>query len=308
MAHRPTAHRLMELHPTELRPMAPRPMELHPTELRQLGAPADGTTPPSTTPTPPSVSVSAAVQDSQTVVLSGTVSDDSPGGLTVSFSGAYSGTATTNADGSYSLTATVTASGTVDATVTNAAGVTSDAASATFTLPAAPSLTLSVTMLDQRWVLLSGQVTDANPGGLTVQFTGATTVSAVTNADGSYNVMVEATTLGDIQATVTNSAGQTSAVATATVTSAAPTILNFQIEFQSGNLYCFSGAIEDESPAGLSVVFGGSVDGVQGQTVAVNSDGSFSVTECVTAGESGVVTAQVTDWWGLPSQSVEALV
>ena len=52
--------------------------------------------------------------------------------------------------------------------------------------------------------------------------------------------------------------------------------------------------MDDQSPAGLTIFFGGLSD-MKGETATVAADGTFTVTVTLTAGESGNVTANVTD-------------
>lgn len=251
------------------------------------------------------ISLRATPQDEHTVVLSGQVTDASPGGLTVTFTGAYQGSAVTNADGSYSFSATVEDSGTVQATVTDGNGTTSDPASTSYTLLVPLSLSLSVSNVDHRTVTLWGTVVDPNPGGnpgqLTVTFTGACEGSAVTNADGSYCVTVDANALGDIHATVNNSADLGSNDAVATITCQAPTI-TIQVIHQTSNLYTLSGSVSAAPAEGLIVTISGFAD-LNGLTATVAADGSFSLTLALNASDCGLVTAQVADWWSVSASA-----
>lgn len=262
---------------------------------------------------PVAVTLTSAVQDTQTVVLSGQVTDLNPGGaggLTVTFTGAYEGSTVTNADGSYSLTAAVASSGGVGATVTDGNGITSEVAATSFTLPVPLAISLAVSEVDKRWVTLYGTVADANeggnPSGLTVTFTGACAGSAVTNTDGSYAVTVEATSLGTVHATVNNSANLGSNEAEATIYAPPPTINNFQVIHQTSNLYTLAGSVTAAPAAGLTISFSGFTD-VSGQSVTVEADCSFSLTLALSASDCGLITAQLVDWWSV-STSAQAYV
>src|SRR5262249_8790383 len=151
-------------------------------------------------------------------------------------------------------------------------------------------------------VSLVGQVTDASPGGLTVQFTGVFNGTAVTAANGSFSAVGVASSTGVIQATATDH-NDVTLTGQASVIDTAPTITNFQINCVSGTTYRFSGQVSAQAPAGMIVTFSGLSD-VQGKTAIVNADGTFSVDLTLSSGDCGMVGAVVTDWYGLTSQTV----
>ena len=77
-----------------------------------------------------------------------------------------------------------------------------------------PSIDLIATPIGNGVFVLHGQVTDEHPGGLTVFFTGVTSVqglSVVTNDDGSFSLTVQlktdGTDFGNVVATVTDDGG-----------------------------------------------------------------------------------------------------
>ena len=168
------------------------------------------------------------------------------------------------------------------------------------TPPAPPSLSLSVSYGSQRTVTLSGQVSDTDPGGLTITFTGMVTGSTVTNPDGTFTATFTATGLGEVDASTTDSQGLESNVATVTLTSNPPVITNFMATAGQGGVWTFTGTVTDESPAGLVVTFGG-LPSLANQTATVQSNGSFELSVVLQAGEEGTATAVTTDWWGLMS-------
>jgi len=172
---------------------------------------------------------------------------------------------------------------------------------------AAPTISFTVTAVSGKDVVLAGQVTDEHPGGLIVGFSGQYSGTAVTNADGTFQVQVTATGLGTIQASTTDGEGLGSNTASATVTSNAPVIENFQVVREAGLVYILTGRVEDEDAVGLEVSFGG-LGSLESKTAVVQADGTFSLEVEFLEGEEGTATAQTTDWWGLVSQIAESLV
>src|SRR5260370_34784946 len=103
------------------------------------------------------------------VDLHGVISDPNPTTVVVSFTGVASGSVNPNSSGYFDLQTTASALGTVTATGTDQSGSTaSTSATASAT---APSLTMSLAYGPNKQVTLSGQVSDAQPGGLVVTFT-----------------------------------------------------------------------------------------------------------------------------------------
>ncbi len=238
---------------------------------------------------PPSVTFSASYSSSNTVVLTGQVSDAQPSGLEVDFSGAVSGSTTADSAGNFTYTAAVPASGDVQATTTNVWGQTSEPASAWASAP--PTVTLATSYSGQS-VTLSGQVSDDNPGGLTVNFGGAISGSAVTAADGSFSLETSVAASGDVTAATVDGNGLTSN--TASAWASAPPTMTLTTSY-SGQSVILSGQVSDDNPGGLTVNFGGAISG----SAVTAADGSFSLETSVAA--SGDVTAATVDGDGLTS-------
>jgi hypothetical protein len=234
--------------------------------------------------------------------LQGMVSDPHPTTVVVTFSGVASGSVNPDASGHFDLQTIASGLGVVTATEMSQSGF-SSSANATLSV-SAPSLTMSLANGPNRQVTLSGKVTDAQPGGLVVTFAGAASGSTTTNADGSYSVTLTATALGQITATTQDVWGLNSAAVSVTVSNAAPTIT--LSGSQVGNVWTFSGRVTDECPAGLVVVFSGPAD-LAGQKATVQSDGTYSLTIMLSSCDTGIVTATVTDWWGLAAVAQFAL-
>src|SRR5262249_20199123 len=154
-----------------------------------------------------------------------------------------------------------------------------------------PTLTLTLSYGSQNTVTLSGQVTDLDPGGLTVQFQGAATGATTTNSDGTFSTTVQTTSLGDIQATTQDSWGLASDTAQVTVSRNAPTITAFQAIAATNNSWTLQGQVADQDPTGMLVRFGG-LASLDGQTATVGSDGSFALSVQVSPDEAGMATAQ----------------
>ncbi len=228
------------------------------------------------------------------------MSDDNPGGLTVNFGGAISGSAVTAADGSFSLETSVAASGDVTAATADGDGLTSNTASAWATAP--PTLTLAVSYGDQTTITLSGQVSDDQPSGLTVTFSGAASGTAVTDAGGNFSVTMQATSLGVVQATVTDGLGIISNPATVTLAVAAPSITNLSDSVGDDNVWTFQGTVAAPSPNGITVTFNG-LPSVANQTVTTQADGTYVLIVAMQATENGTVTVQATDCWGQTSET-----
>jgi hypothetical protein len=254
----------------------------------------------------PYVTLSAMPLPGHRVQLSGQVADPNPQQVQLTFSGAASGQTTPDSSGHYSWLTSSAVLGAVRAVGVNGQGQSSNNATATIA-DAAPVVQLSVANPGGKNVILSGRVTDLDPGGRTVTFNGVVSGSVVTAPNGTFSYRTRASRLGDVRAVTTDVWGQTSATVTATLASANPTISNFQAEQGPQNCWTFSGKVTDESAAGLLVHLGG-IASLTGVTATVQADGSFSVTVHLQPGEEGTATAQTTDWWGLKSNVAADLV
>ncbi|MBI3410245.1 MAG: hypothetical protein HY040_18035 [Planctomycetes bacterium] len=169
-----------------------------------------------------------------------------------------------------------------------------------------PTITLQVQNLDQNTIVLSGRVTDASPGGLTVKFGGVYAGTCVTNADGTFSKTVAAASVGTESAVTKDSASLVSNVALAQVHSNAPQIVDFVASHTTGNIWVLTGKVIDESPGGLTVYLNGM--GLNNAAVTVNSDGTFSYTVQLDPNADGIITAVTTDWFGLTSNTASASV
>jgi hypothetical protein len=251
------------------------------------------------TPLPPAIlSFSTHVLPGHMVVLSGVVTDSNPPGVGVTFSGAASGSAGCDATGYFSYTAPDANLGKVTAVAVDEIGLSSAPAKTVISV-ASPTVALAMTYGSQRTVTLSGQVSDIDAGSLSLNFTGVVTGSVSVNSNGTFTLTTTATGLGTIQASTTDLWGQLSTSNQVIVSSPPPVITSFTATLGLGNLWTFTGTVNDPSPAGLYVQLGG-VPGLSG-AATVLADGTFSVTVQLAQGVSGYATAQTTDWWGQQS-------
>jgi hypothetical protein len=231
------------------------------------------------------------------VELRGMVSDSNPASVQVNFTGVAIASVYADANGFFDVKTTASGLGTVNASAIDGSGNVAGASSQVTDV--APSLSLTLAYGANRQVTVSGHVTDAQPGGMTVTFSGVAAGSVVTNADGSFSQTFTPTALGTITATTQDVWGLTSAAAQVNVTNSAPTITLFANNV-SGNVWTFSGRVTDEYAPGLTVTFSGPAS-VNGKTATVRADGTFSLVVTLQPGESGWVYATTTDWWGIES-------
>jgi hypothetical protein len=248
---------------------------------------------------PAITSLTATVVSGKSVQLVGTVADADPSTVSVSFSGVMSGSTTADANGNFSFTANATALGTMSAVATDSLQLQSATAQVTVSCPK-PGLSLSLAYLTRNTVELSGTVTAQSPAALTVTFAGVVTGTTTTDASGKFNVSLDASGVGQIQATVTDVWGQVSDAASVNVTDTAPVISNFTAVNVGLHQWTISGTVTDATAAGITVYLGG-LSELQNQTVTTDANGNFSITITVQPGESGTIWAQCTDWFGLQS-------
>jgi hypothetical protein len=173
--------------------------------------------------------------------------------------------------------------------------------------PAAPVISLTSAAYGNSMVTLSGVVQDEAPGGLRVCFMGKYSGSTTTDAIGAFSITVTPCGAGTIGARTTDQEGLASNMAFTTVANAIPGILNFLAEHVEGQTWRLTGAVQDESPAGLTVCFGGT-SSLCGKTTQVQADGTFCLVVELAEGEEGMVAAWVRDWWNQMSQVVWSYV
>jgi hypothetical protein len=254
----------------------------------------------------PVLGLSAQVLSGHLAQLSGVLTDINPANATVYFGGTVSGTATTDSSGHYSFSTTNASLGTVTAYAIDQGGQTSNTATASLT-KSLPVITESVSYGSRRTVTILGTVSDMDPSGRTVTITGVVSGSVTTSSNGSYAYTATASGLGAVYASTVDLWGQSSNTAQLTLSVNPPQIANFQAIQNAGTLWTFSGTVLDQSACGLTVTFGG-LPSLAGKQTIVGQDCTFSDSIILQSGESGVATAQTTDWWGQPSNVASATV
>lgn len=232
------------------------------------------------------------------VTVSGHVVDEFPTSVVVTFGGKISGSVSPNAQGNFSFSTTASSLGTVTAVAVDNENLSSSTANSTLT-SAVPTVTMSVNeSAADRMVTLSGKITDETLAGRTVTFSGKVSGTATTDSLGNYSFTAQASALGTISVVVSDPWGQASATVVKSATSTNPTIVTFLATEGTNENWTFTGTVEDEFPIGLTVTFGGIL---QGRSAVVQSDKSFTLTLQIAVGVHSNATAQVTDWWGLVS-------
>jgi len=161
--------------------------------------------------------------------------------------------------------------------------------------PAAPVISLSWEPVGASMVTLSGAVQDETPAGMWIMFSGRCFGMTTTDSSGAFSVTLKPSGSGQVMAQTFDAEGL-SGVASVALANAVAAIVEFTAIRQESNCWTFSGRVQDESPAGLTVQFGG-LPSLVGKTAQVQSDGTFSLTVQLQCGEEGAAYAQVSDWW-----------
>ncbi len=246
----------------------------------------------------PTLTMNATLEDGQTVLITGQVSDNDAGDCSVNLSGVASGTIATNPDGSFNFTTTAWGLGAIYATATNPWGLTSAPVEADVSDPA-PTITMEATQIQGQEVTLMGTVNANTVNNLWVTISGAASGGVQTDSTGTFQITVQAWTLGAIDATATDIWGQVSNTAEVDLSSNAPTV-TLTATPEGGQTVLVTGQVSDRDPGTCSVSFSGEVCG----TVTTDPNGTFQYT--TTAAASGAITATATNVWGQNSNPAEA--
>lgn len=249
------------------------------------------------------ITLNATVLANHMVQLSGAITGQHVADFHVTFAGSVYGMTTSDSSGNFSYTTSQAWLGTVYAAGIDDWARCTDTAEAVIA-KSAPALSISIAYGAQNNVTVSGTVTDLDAAGRTVTLGGVAYGTVVTDSSGNFSLTTTASGLGQLTATVSDAWWQ-SATASATLTSNAPVIQNFEAARGANNVWTFTGKVVDESPAGLTVRFGGLML-LTSQTATVDENGNFTLT-CVLdpmMTMSGNATAVVTDWWGISSDEV----
>jgi hypothetical protein len=157
-------------------------------------------------------------------------------------------------------------------------------------------IALSSEQLPGKKYRIFGTVADDTPQSCTVTISGSASGSAACDASGNFSKVFDVNVPGPITAVASDGTSQ-SGSAGHTLTNIAPMV---SVSAQGGpnNSWTFSGTVGDEAPGGLTVTLSGP-PGVQGATALVQANGTWTVTLTLAPGSGGIVTATVTDWYGL---------
>ncbi len=164
------------------------------------------------------------------------------------------------------------------------------------------SLSMNYACTSQNNVNFTGHLSGAPvEAGQTITISGGgVNTTATTDANGNYSVTVPVTQLGNVSAVYMS--GLQMASAMVNVNPAAPDITGFNAIQEPGGYWEFKGTVAGTpDPGGMTITFGG-VPTVQGLTTTVAADGSFDVVFQL-GGQTGVVSATTTDWWGRTDQA-----
>ncbi len=166
------------------------------------------------------------------------------------------------------------------------------------------SIYLNVTYLPGKQATFSGQLTDKSVPvpNATINLTGVVKASATTDSQGNFRITLSIPQLGTENAA---SADGLSNTALATLQGGSPSISNFTAVAEGGGVWLFSGTVTGAPTQGEVVNFGGIIP-LQGESIPVKSDGTFSFYATVPSGDGGWATAQAVDWWGDTSQIASA--
>ncbi len=156
-------------------------------------------------------------------------------------------------------------------------------------------------------VTISGQLTGAsNDANQVIGISGyGANTQTTTDANGNYSVTVPVTQLGTVSA-VAMVNGQQQASNSVTINPAAPQITNFVAIEEPNGYYEFTGTVTGTpNPEGMTITLDG-LSSIQGQTITVNSNGTFSDSFNMN-GQAGNVGATTMDWWGRMAEEVCAV-
>jgi len=234
------------------------------------------------------------------IQVSGVVQDDNPTAVHIDLSGVASGSFTPNAAGFFNGSSVTSGFGQIAAQASDSEGSSAILTSDYQNL--APQLQLSTVQTGPDEFTVSGVVTDEDPGSTTVSLTGVVGATVQPSANGDFSISFSTSTLGAMNAAVTGPGGGILNTPLGFLLgNTAPVITDFHAVQAGGTAWILQGHVQDEAPAGLTVLFRGGLSEIDYHTTTVMSDGSFSAVFYLKIGESGYVTAQTQDWYGLGS-------
>ena len=283
------------------------------TVLEPTGNTADGSTTGQIDAAAPTITINAPALDNDTTpTLSGTT-DATPGStvtLTIvdSAGNTQTVTAIVLADGTYSADVPaelVEGEFTVNASVTDEAGNTATADTTGIIDTTAPTITINAPALDNDTTPTLSGTTDSAPGStVTLTITDSAgntqTVTAIVQADGTYNVEVPAELAeGEftVNASVTDDAGNTAtADTTGIIDTTAPTITINAPALDNDTTPTLSGTTDAAPGSTVTLTITDSAGNTQTVTAIVQADGTYSVEVPAELAEGEfIVNASVTD-------------
>jgi hypothetical protein len=164
-----------------------------------------------------------------------------------------------------------------------------------------PSLTMNVTYGVGKTIELSGDLTGVpNASNQQVEIYGMAHGTAVTDSNGHYDITLQASNLGQVQATDTYSDH-----ASLQLTDPAP-VISFSAVEGANDVWTFTGTITYNRPfTAMTVYLGGAPVSLQGVTCTANDQGTFGISIQLngTSSDNGTATAVAIDAWGTSSNT-----
>jgi hypothetical protein len=263
-------------------------------------------------PAAPSLSMHAFGVEGGQLEVVGRVRDEHPQSAVVHISGAAQGDAHPDAKGYYRVFLAQTGQGPVEARAVDDEGLASNftATSAFGNSNQPPTVVFELAQHGGHTVLLEGYVTDDGPvGGLPVTFGGVVSGTAITKQNGTFSIILTASSLGWVVANAEDDDGAVSGDYWVELENSKPEILNFRATQGTGGSWVISGMVNDEWAPRLIVVLLSSIPDLNGRQVKVGGNSTFSTPFYPPPGfQSGIVIATVTDWWGATSDPVFTVI
>jgi hypothetical protein len=162
-------------------------------------------------------------------------------------------------------------------------------------------LSFGAHVLPGHMVRLSGVVTDSNPAGVSVSFSGAANGGATCDDSGYFSYTAPDARLGSVTAIACDAMELTSRPVNKVIL-VPPPVVALALTYGSQRTVTLSGQVTDLDASSLSINFTGVVTG----SVNVNPNGSFTLT--TTATGLGAIQASTTDLWGQLSNTAQVIV
>ena len=135
-----------------------------------------------------------------------------------------------------------------------------------------PLITLDAAVVSGHEVMLTGVVSDGNPCGVTVDFSGAVTGTTTTNLDGDFQFATTQAALGTVYAVGVDQSSRSTNVAAAVLTTPAPN-LNVVVSATDAATVTLTGQMTGIDPGGETLAFSGAIGG----SVVTDASGDFQL-------------------------------